>query len=48
MTRDPEPLRIGVVKAQAARIVEMIKLLIADGAEVPARSHNGKDTDTAR
>ena len=48
MTRRPEPLRISVVKGRAARVMEMIKLLITDGAEIPARSRDGKDTDTAR
>ena len=43
MTRHPEPLRTGFVWAQTARIVEMIKLLITDGAEISARSHDGKD-----
>ena len=48
MTRHSEPLRTGVVQAQTARNVEMIELFIADGAEISARSLDGKDADTAR
>lgn len=48
MTRHPEPLRTGVVWTQTARIVEMIKLLITNRAEISVRSHDGKGTDTVR
>ena len=48
MTRHPDPVRTGIVWTQTARIVEMIKLLITNRAEISVRSHDGKDTDTAR
>ncbi len=39
--RHPELLRTGGIEAQTARGVEMIGLLLANGAEVSARSHDG-------
>ena len=48
MIRHPEPLRTGAFQTRTARIMEMIKLPIANGAKTSGRSHDGQDTEGGR